>query len=43
MHSRPSERRRRERLKLQISVFVRGFDAAGNEFVELTTPWTPLS
>ncbi len=32
----PAERRRFPRMRLQIPVFVRGVDAAGMEFLELT-------
>lgn len=32
----PAERRRSARIRLQIPVFVRGVDAAGAEFLELT-------
>src|SRR5690242_2847231 len=36
MDSYPPERRSAERLQLQIPVFLRGVDAAGMEFIELT-------
>jgi len=36
MDSHPPERRRSERLQLQIPVFLRGVDSAGTEFIELT-------
>ena len=36
MHAHPPERRRSERLKLQIPVFLRGQDSSGFEFLELT-------
>ncbi len=32
----PAERRRFPRMRLQMPVFVRGVDAAGTEFLELT-------
>ncbi len=32
----PSQRRRSPRLRLQIPVFLRGVDASGSEFIELT-------
>jgi len=36
MHSHPPERRRSERLQLQIPIFLRGLDSAGAQFLELT-------
>jgi hypothetical protein len=36
MPSHSPERRRSERLQLQIPIFLRGFDSAGAEFLELT-------
>lgn len=36
MHSHPPERRRSERLQLQIPFFLRGSDSTGTEFLELT-------
>lgn len=36
MHSNPTERRRSERLPLQIPIFLRGLDSAGTAFLELT-------
>src|SRR5208282_4362595 len=32
----PAERRRAQRIHLQIPMFVRGVDAAGSEFLDLT-------
>ncbi|MBZ5539478.1 MAG: PilZ domain-containing protein [Acidobacteriia bacterium] len=32
----PAERRRAERIRLQVPVLLRGTDAAGMEFIELT-------
>ena len=32
----PTQRRRSPRLRLQVPVFLRGSDAAGSEFIELT-------
>ncbi|MGH9681890.1 MAG: hypothetical protein ACRD4Y_18240, partial [Candidatus Acidiferrales bacterium] len=32
----PAERRRSQRIHLQIPMFVRGVDAAGTEFLDLT-------
>ena len=36
MHLTPAERRRSPRIHLQIPMFVRGVDAAGSEFLDLT-------
>jgi hypothetical protein len=36
MRSNPAERRRSPRIHLQIPMFVRGVNAAGAEFLELT-------
>jgi len=36
LHSTPAERRRSPRMRLQIPVFVRGLDATGTEFLDLT-------
>jgi hypothetical protein len=35
-HLRPAQRRRSPRLNLQVPVFLRGVDASGIEFIELT-------
>ena len=36
MRSTPAERRRSQRIHVQIPIFVRGTDAAGLEFLDLT-------
>ncbi len=36
MSSRPAERRRSPRIRLQVPMFVRGVDARGEEFLDLT-------
>jgi len=36
MRFNPAERRRSPRMRLQIPMFVRGVDATGSEFLELT-------
>jgi hypothetical protein len=36
MRSNPAESRRSPRMRLQIPLFLRGLDAAGSEFVDLT-------
>jgi PilZ domain len=36
MRLTPAERRRSQRIHLQIPMFVRGVDAAGSEFLDLT-------
>jgi len=36
MRLTPAERRRSQRIHLQIPMFVRGVDAAGSEFIDLT-------
>jgi hypothetical protein len=36
MRLSPAERRRSQRIHLQIPMFVRGIDAAGSEFLDLT-------
>lgn len=36
MHKPPVERRRSQRIHVQIPMFVRGVDAAGVEFIDLT-------
>jgi hypothetical protein len=36
MGSSPAERRRSQRLRLQVPIFVRGTDAHGDDFLDLT-------
>ena len=36
MHLTPAERRRSQRIHVQIAMFIRGVDAAGVEFIDLT-------
>ena len=36
MHLSPAERRRSQRIHVQIPMFIRGTDAAGTEFLDLT-------
>ena len=36
MHLTPAERRRSQRIHVQIPMFIRGIDVAGTEFLDLT-------